>query len=141
MCLSVFEIIELFQGSVFSFLISLLGNDSGPLIRLPHLLHKTLFPLSKKDYARVSSVLLRFYAILSAVICAISILLPPEKLFYVPSLATFIAVLSISLSIEMFLWTKSNWSATSVWKLMGALILIMFMVCFAILVILLDVLA
>ena len=69
--MSFFDYLELFQGSIFSFLISILGNDSEPMIRLPYALHKILFPLSKVDCARVSSVILRCYAILSAIICAI----------------------------------------------------------------------
>ncbi len=130
---------ELFSASVFAFLISFLGNDSGPLIRPPYVLHKILFPFSKRDYVRVSSLILRLYAVLSTMICAMSLVLQSAGQFYVPSLATFLTVASLSLSFEVCIWVKNNWERERFWKIAGSLALLLVMVCFAVFVILLDI--
>ena len=136
---SLFELYELFQGSVFAFLISFLGNDSGPLICPPCVLRKMLFPFSKRDCVRVSSLILRLYAVLSSVICAMSLELRPAEQLYVPSLATFLAVASLSLSFEVYIWVKNSWKREGGWKIAGSLVLLLVMVCFAVFVILLDI--
>jgi hypothetical protein len=93
-----------------------------------------LYPVSRPYSVRLSSLILRIYSLFSLAFCLLFIsMIPKSEHAAHVNMCAFMPVIAVALVCELVLWVKRNHRECGVWKLIGAVALILFLFAFALL--------